>query len=225
MNYDKWSKLDADGEEEEESVDVGAEIEKLKANADGLFEANESKAGLTVSYKECTGLYQQVIRLIDEKKEHTELSIRCQLNLACCFIRESEWQLAIKHGQQAFQLCTEERWNEQLRARYFELHSLCKLASQTEQASRTSLHAQLVLAEKHATDMKKSLQFHVALVSPEHLADYERVLQQLEECVARADRDVEASAESHFEKALQHQRGGSDLKVTDLSHVGNIMLV
>jgi len=213
MNYDKWSKLDADGEEEEDSVDAGTEIERLKVNADSLFEANESKGGSMVSYQECIGMYQTVLHLIDEKKEFLEVSVKCQLNLACCFIREFEWQLAIKHAQLAFQLCTEENWNEKLRARYFEFHALCQLTLQTKQASRAGLHAQLVQAEKKAADMKRSLQFHAALISPEHAADYERVFQQVEECVARVDRDVEAVVESHYEKALQHQRGGSDLKV------------
>lgn len=202
-----------DGEDEEESVDVGAEIGRLKSNADGMFEANESMGGLVVSYKECIGLYQRVLHLIDERKEYLKLTLRCHLNLACCFIRESEWQLAIKHGQLAFQLCSEELWNEGLRACYFQLHSLCQLTLQTEQAGRMHLHAQLARAEKTATDMKKTLHFHAALVSPEHIADYERVFRQLEECVAKVDRDVEAVAESHFDKALQHQRAGDDLKV------------
>jgi len=217
MNYDKWDKMDLCGDDEEVGADVATEVNRLKAQADSIFEANENSArSMPVSYKECIGLYEQIIQMVSAYTTHLDLSIRCHLNLACCFIRESEWLLAIKHGRTAHKLCTEEHWNEKLRARYFELHALCNYFHNLDHAGRLSHHAQLIEAEQHVADMKKTLQFHAGLVSPEHLSDYEEVFHQLAQCVAKIDKDSEGLAESHFEKAQQLQRMHQDREVRDL---------
>ena len=214
MNYDKWDKMDLSGEDEEVGADVATEVNRLKAKADAIFEANENSGrSMPVSYKECIGIYEQITQMVSAYATHLDLSIRCHLNLACCFIRESEWLLAIQHGRTAQKLCTEENWNEKFRALYFELHALCNYFHNLDHAGRLSHHSKLIEADKHATEMKRTLQFHAGFVTPEHLCDYEEVFYQLAQCLAKVEKDNEGMAESHFEKAQQQQRMHQDQEV------------
>ena len=220
MNYDKWSKIDGENEEDESPEEIDSELNRLKNNADRLFEANETNAGaMTVSYKDCISLYLRVIKLTEGLAEHKELCIRCHLNLACCFIRESEWVLAMQHGQQADCLCSAEDWNQKLRAKYFEIYALCTMVSHMEHAARLAYHTQLSEAERDVKTMTQALELHASFISEEHLGDYEEVFRQLRGVIARVDRDIESTAESHFEKALQHQRNRSDIKVTPFMYM------
>lgn len=214
MNYDKWNKIDGQSDDEEEVADSCSDVLRLKSSADALFEANEcNNSAMPVSYSECISMYQNVVGFASDQSLDAELIIKCHLNLACCFIRKSEWLPATQHAELAHQLCSDEQWNEQLRARYFEVYALCKLVSHVDVADRMNFYEQLIRAERNVTVAKRSIQLHAGFISTQHMSDYDHVFAQLDRCLRWLDTDIETVADSHLEKALQYQRTHCDLKV------------